>query len=142
MWEGETVILGVFNEVWTEQERFRSMFNIQGAMASLIELPLGGTDNANILRERSKPDKHGHGKGIECARAGRMLSKGHVGSSFNIKHSAPHWSNHKENASGCKEHTKMQDFTLNPSLKKHNGSDTRNATIGNPCAHQSDSNGS
>ncbi|GJW42706.1 reverse transcriptase domain-containing protein [Tanacetum coccineum] len=39
------------------------------------------TDNANISRERSKPDKHGHGKGIEYARAGRMLSKGmpHLG---------------------------------------------------------------
>ncbi|GJY62324.1 hypothetical protein Tco_0462981, partial [Tanacetum coccineum] len=32
------------------------------------------TDIAKISRKRSKPDKHGHGKGIECARAGRMLS--------------------------------------------------------------------
>ncbi|GJY03002.1 putative reverse transcriptase domain-containing protein [Tanacetum coccineum] len=24
---------------------------------------VGGTDNANIIRKRSKPDKHGHGKG-------------------------------------------------------------------------------
>ncbi|GJT38437.1 hypothetical protein Tco_0938302 [Tanacetum coccineum] len=29
----------------------------------------------------------------------------------------------------ARKHTKMQDFTLNPSLKKHNGSDTRNATL-------------
>ncbi|GKC57241.1 ribonuclease H-like domain-containing protein, partial [Tanacetum coccineum] len=35
------------------------------------------TDNAKISRKRSKPDNHGHGNGIECARAGRMLSKGH-----------------------------------------------------------------
>ncbi|GKA84113.1 reverse transcriptase domain-containing protein [Tanacetum coccineum] len=34
-----------------------------------------GTDIAKISRKRSKPDKHGHGNGIECARAGRMLSK-------------------------------------------------------------------
>ncbi|GJT96497.1 hypothetical protein Tco_1092015 [Tanacetum coccineum] len=38
--------------------------------------PGGGTDIAKILRKRSKPDKHGHGNGIECTRAGRMLSKG------------------------------------------------------------------
>ncbi|GJZ95810.1 hypothetical protein Tco_0668144 [Tanacetum coccineum] len=34
-----------------------------------------GTDIAKISRKRSKPDKHGHGNGIECARARRMLSK-------------------------------------------------------------------
>ncbi|GJY63562.1 reverse transcriptase domain-containing protein [Tanacetum coccineum] len=34
-----------------------------------------GTDIAKISRKRSKHDKHGHGNGIECARAGRMLSK-------------------------------------------------------------------
>ncbi|GJR55972.1 retrovirus-related pol polyprotein from transposon TNT 1-94 [Tanacetum coccineum] len=34
-----------------------------------------GTDIAKISRKWSKPDKHGHGNGIECARAGRMLSK-------------------------------------------------------------------
>ncbi|GJU45890.1 hypothetical protein Tco_1203156 [Tanacetum coccineum] len=33
------------------------------------------TDIAKISRKRSKPDKHEHGNGIECARAGRMLSK-------------------------------------------------------------------
>ncbi|GJU74398.1 hypothetical protein Tco_1265803 [Tanacetum coccineum] len=33
------------------------------------------TDIAKISRKWSKPDKHGHGNGIECARAGRMLSK-------------------------------------------------------------------
>ncbi|GJU37770.1 hypothetical protein Tco_1186124 [Tanacetum coccineum] len=34
-----------------------------------------GTDIAKISRKRLKPDKHGHGNGIECARAGRMISK-------------------------------------------------------------------
>ncbi|GJV35000.1 hypothetical protein Tco_1407477 [Tanacetum coccineum] len=34
-----------------------------------------GTDNAKISRKRSKLDNHGHGNGIECAKAGRMLSK-------------------------------------------------------------------
>ncbi|GJW10944.1 hypothetical protein Tco_1576771 [Tanacetum coccineum] len=29
----------------------------------------------------------------------------------------------------ARKHTKKQDFTVNPSLKKHNGSDTRNATL-------------
>ncbi|GJR13606.1 retrovirus-related pol polyprotein from transposon TNT 1-94 [Tanacetum coccineum] len=33
------------------------------------------TDIAKISRKRSKPDKHGHRNGIECAKAGRMLSK-------------------------------------------------------------------
>ncbi|GJU49573.1 reverse transcriptase domain-containing protein [Tanacetum coccineum] len=33
------------------------------------------TDIAKISRKRLKSDKHGHGNGIECARAGRMLSK-------------------------------------------------------------------
>ncbi|GJT18400.1 hypothetical protein Tco_0877106 [Tanacetum coccineum] len=32
-------------------------------------------DIAKISRKRSKPDKHGHRNGIECTRAGRMLSK-------------------------------------------------------------------
>ncbi|GJR83794.1 ribonuclease H-like domain-containing protein [Tanacetum coccineum] len=39
----------------------------------------GGTDKANITRKRSKPDKHGHGNGKECTRAGRMLSKSTIG---------------------------------------------------------------
>ncbi|GJX05418.1 ribonuclease H-like domain-containing protein [Tanacetum coccineum] len=29
----------------------------------VYKLPLSGTDNANITRKRSKPDKHGHGNG-------------------------------------------------------------------------------
>ncbi|GJY18718.1 RNA-directed DNA polymerase, eukaryota [Tanacetum coccineum] len=50
MWERENVILGDFNEVRMEEERFGSRFNIQGSnafnsfisMANLIDLPLGG----------------------------------------------------------------------------------------------------
>ncbi|GKG39743.1 hypothetical protein Tco_0463888, partial [Tanacetum coccineum] len=46
-WDGETVILGDFNEVRMEKERFGSSFNIQGAnafnnfisMSGLIDLP-------------------------------------------------------------------------------------------------------
>ncbi|GKB76681.1 reverse transcriptase domain-containing protein [Tanacetum coccineum] len=34
------------------------------------------TDIAKITRKRLKPDNHGHENGIECAKAGRMLSKG------------------------------------------------------------------
>nr|GEW86464.1 RNA-directed DNA polymerase, eukaryota [Tanacetum cinerariifolium] len=49
-WEGETVILGDFNKVQMEQERFGFVFNAQGAnvfnnyysMTNLIDLPLGG----------------------------------------------------------------------------------------------------
>lgn len=44
------LVLGDFNEVRTEDERFGSMFNIQGAnafnnfisSAGLVDLPLGG----------------------------------------------------------------------------------------------------
>ncbi|GJW21973.1 hypothetical protein Tco_0032595, partial [Tanacetum coccineum] len=32
------------------------------------------TGNAKIAGKQSKPDKHGHKNGIECAKAGRMLS--------------------------------------------------------------------
>ncbi|GJW78128.1 ribonuclease H-like domain-containing protein [Tanacetum coccineum] len=41
-----------------------------------IQNDLKCTDIAKISRKQSKPDKHGHGNGIECAKAGRMLSKG------------------------------------------------------------------
>nr|GFC08565.1 RNA-directed DNA polymerase, eukaryota [Tanacetum cinerariifolium] len=50
MWEGDTVIMGDFNEVHSENERFDSTFNRQGAIAfnnfissaCLIDLPLEG----------------------------------------------------------------------------------------------------
>ncbi|GJY24297.1 ribonuclease H-like domain-containing protein [Tanacetum coccineum] len=37
--------------------------------------PPQSTDIAKISRKRSKPENHRHGNGIECAKAGRMLSK-------------------------------------------------------------------
>ncbi|GJY76683.1 RNA-directed DNA polymerase, eukaryota [Tanacetum coccineum] len=53
-WDGETVVLVDFNEARTEQERFGSTFNIQGAnalnnfisLAGLVDLPLGGSEIA------------------------------------------------------------------------------------------------
>ncbi|GJZ88395.1 hypothetical protein Tco_0660177 [Tanacetum coccineum] len=44
-----------------------------------FRLPENGTDIAKISRKRSKLDKHGHGNGKECTRAGRMLSKSTLG---------------------------------------------------------------
>ncbi|GJT68314.1 RNA-directed DNA polymerase, eukaryota [Tanacetum coccineum] len=49
-WDGDCVIMGDFNKVRTEQERYGSVFNVQGAnafnsfisLASLIDLPLDG----------------------------------------------------------------------------------------------------
>ncbi|GJY82327.1 RNA-directed DNA polymerase, eukaryota [Tanacetum coccineum] len=49
-WEGECVIMGDFNEVRSEHERFGSVFNVQGtnafnnfiSLANLIDLPLDG----------------------------------------------------------------------------------------------------
>ncbi|GKA92229.1 RNA-directed DNA polymerase, eukaryota [Tanacetum coccineum] len=49
-WDGDCVIMGDFNEVRTEQERYGSVLNVQGAnafntfisLASLIDLPLNG----------------------------------------------------------------------------------------------------
>ncbi|GJU65091.1 RNA-directed DNA polymerase, eukaryota, partial [Tanacetum coccineum] len=49
-WDGECVIMGDFNEVRSEQERYGSVFNVQSAavfnnfisLASLIDLPLDG----------------------------------------------------------------------------------------------------
>ncbi|GJU77827.1 reverse transcriptase domain-containing protein [Tanacetum coccineum] len=37
------------------------------------------TNIAKASRKQSKPDKHGHGNGKECTRAGRMLSKSTIG---------------------------------------------------------------
>ncbi|GJY71915.1 RNA-directed DNA polymerase, eukaryota [Tanacetum coccineum] len=49
-WDGDCVIMGDFNDVRTEQERYGLVFNVQGAnafnsfisLASLIDLPLNG----------------------------------------------------------------------------------------------------
>ncbi|GJT77711.1 RNA-directed DNA polymerase, eukaryota [Tanacetum coccineum] len=64
-WDGETVILGDFNEVRTNHERFGSSFNIQGAnafnsfisMAGLIDLPLGGYSYTWAHKSASKMSK-------------------------------------------------------------------------------------
>ncbi|GJS94304.1 RNA-directed DNA polymerase, eukaryota [Tanacetum coccineum] len=63
--EGETVILGDFNEVQTEQERFGSMFNVQGAnvfnnfiaMTKLIGLPLRGYSYTLAHKSATKMSK-------------------------------------------------------------------------------------
>ncbi|GKB07586.1 RNA-directed DNA polymerase, eukaryota [Tanacetum coccineum] len=64
-WDGEVVILGDFNEVRSEQERFSSLFNSQGASAfnnfiatsGLIDLPLGGYSYTWAHKSASKMSK-------------------------------------------------------------------------------------
>ncbi|GKE83826.1 RNA-directed DNA polymerase, eukaryota, partial [Tanacetum coccineum] len=64
-WDGETVVLGDFNEVRTEQERFGSTFNIQGAnafnnfisLAGFVDLPLGGYSYTWAHKSASKMSK-------------------------------------------------------------------------------------
>ncbi|GJW35106.1 retrovirus-related pol polyprotein from transposon TNT 1-94 [Tanacetum coccineum] len=67
------------------ERRNRTLVEAARTMLSAAKVPLDGenldkmkekgTDIAKISRKRSKPDKHGHRNGIECAKAGRMLSK-------------------------------------------------------------------
>ncbi|GKF73399.1 hypothetical protein Tco_0219731, partial [Tanacetum coccineum] len=47
---------------------------------------------AKISRKWSKPDKHGHGNRIECAKAGRMLSWSTV-----VNHKKANFSKHHKN---------------------------------------------
>ena len=64
-WEGESVILGDFNEVRLEQERFGTSFNALGAnafnsfisMAGLIDLPLEGYSYTWSHKSASKMSK-------------------------------------------------------------------------------------
>ncbi|GJY90861.1 RNA-directed DNA polymerase, eukaryota [Tanacetum coccineum] len=64
-WDGETIILGDFNEVRSNHERFGSSFNTQGAnvfnnfisMAGLIDLPLGGYSFTWTHKSASKMSK-------------------------------------------------------------------------------------
>ncbi|GJZ30990.1 RNA-directed DNA polymerase, eukaryota [Tanacetum coccineum] len=64
-WDGETVVMGDFNEVRTEQERFGSTFNIQGDNASnnfiylagLVDLHLGGYSYTWAHKSASKMSK-------------------------------------------------------------------------------------
>ncbi|GJU71513.1 hypothetical protein Tco_1262918 [Tanacetum coccineum] len=68
MWDGETVILGNFNKVRLNHERFGSSFNIQGAnafnnfisMACLFDLPLGGYSYTWTHKSASKMSKLDH----------------------------------------------------------------------------------
>ncbi|GJW55867.1 RNA-directed DNA polymerase, eukaryota [Tanacetum coccineum] len=64
-WDGETVVMGDFNEVRTEQERFGSSFNILGAnvfnkfisSAGLVDIPLGGYSYTWAHKSASKMSK-------------------------------------------------------------------------------------
>ncbi|GJT62359.1 RNA-directed DNA polymerase, eukaryota [Tanacetum coccineum] len=64
-WEGETVVMGDFNEVCTEQERFGTYFNIHGAnvfnkfisLAGLVDIPLGGYSYTWAHKSSSKMSK-------------------------------------------------------------------------------------
>ncbi|GKA44708.1 RNA-directed DNA polymerase, eukaryota, partial [Tanacetum coccineum] len=64
-WDGETVVMGDFNEVRTEQEMFGSTFNIQGDNASnnfiylagLVDLHLGGYSYTWAHKSASKMSK-------------------------------------------------------------------------------------
>ncbi|GKA67445.1 RNA-directed DNA polymerase, eukaryota [Tanacetum coccineum] len=64
-WEGETVVMGDFNEVRTEQERFGTYFNIHGAnvfnkfisLAGLVDIPLGGYSYTWAHKSASKMSK-------------------------------------------------------------------------------------
>ncbi|GJY14815.1 hypothetical protein Tco_0385237 [Tanacetum coccineum] len=60
-----------FDEGFIMTAKFRRRHNFPDVVASRSRRR---TDIAKITRKRSKPDKHGHGNGIECAKAGRMLS--------------------------------------------------------------------
>ncbi|GKB50576.1 hypothetical protein Tco_0901329, partial [Tanacetum coccineum] len=45
-------------------------FKVAKDLWEKVQLLMQGTDNAKISRKRLKPDKHEHGNGIECAKAG------------------------------------------------------------------------
>ncbi|GJU34808.1 hypothetical protein Tco_1183162 [Tanacetum coccineum] len=95
--------------------------------------PGGGTDNAKISRKRLKPDKHGHGNGIGCARAGRMLSKS------NTSPNALIGSNLKGNdTEAMKETHQGLDLCTKRRTKEAQEGHITDCHAGNPCAHQSD----
>nr|GEV10482.1 RNA-directed DNA polymerase, eukaryota, reverse transcriptase zinc-binding domain protein [Tanacetum cinerariifolium] len=64
-WKGEVVIMGDFNEVWYKSDRFRSVFNVQGANvfnsfitnAGLEEVPLGGSSFTWCHKSATKMSK-------------------------------------------------------------------------------------
>ncbi|GJU18227.1 hypothetical protein Tco_1146193 [Tanacetum coccineum] len=80
----------VMLKIWELPHRIATAFHpqtsgqsleLQSWLERILERTVG-TDIAKITRKRSKPDKHGHGNGIECAKAGRMLSWSTVFSSL------------------------------------------------------------
>ncbi|GJY55663.1 hypothetical protein Tco_0454778 [Tanacetum coccineum] len=99
-----------------------------------ISLSLICMDIAKISRKRSKPDNHGHGNRIECAKAGRMLSK--VNRSTDIakisrKRSKPDNHGHG-NGIECAKAGRMLSKPLDQ-LDDHT-----DCQRGNPCDHQVD----
>ncbi|GJU52153.1 RNA-directed DNA polymerase, eukaryota [Tanacetum coccineum] len=65
LWDGECIILGDFNEVRSEHERFGTIFNVSGAKAfnhfistsGLIDLPLKGYSYTWSIKSASKMSK-------------------------------------------------------------------------------------
>ncbi|GKE25390.1 RNA-directed DNA polymerase, eukaryota, partial [Tanacetum coccineum] len=65
LWDGECIILGDFNEVRSEHERFGTIFNVSGAKAfnhfisalGLIDLPLEGYSYTWSIKSASKMSK-------------------------------------------------------------------------------------
>ncbi|GJT85929.1 reverse transcriptase domain-containing protein, partial [Tanacetum coccineum] len=92
-----------------------------------------GTDIAKISRKRSKPDKHGHGNGIENTRAGRMLSKSYTSPN------APIGGNPKGNDTRTMKETHQGlDFCTKRRTKEAQEGHITDCHAGNPCAHQND----
>ncbi|GJS18521.1 RNA-directed DNA polymerase, eukaryota [Tanacetum coccineum] len=64
-WAGEVVIMGDFNEVRTQDERFGSIFNIQGAAifnsfissSGLVDVPMGGCSFTWVYKSAAKMSK-------------------------------------------------------------------------------------
>ncbi|GJW87093.1 hypothetical protein Tco_0162433 [Tanacetum coccineum] len=92
-----------------------------------LSIAEGSTDIAKISRKRSKPGNHGHGKGKENTRAGRMLSKGDIN-----EHKPSHWQYQKGMSNGHagqrRKHTYQEGFALKVWKRSTKASDT-----GFPC---------
>ncbi|GKB80132.1 hypothetical protein Tco_0947027, partial [Tanacetum coccineum] len=84
-------------------------------------------DIAKISRKRSKPDNHGHGNGIECAKAGECYQE------FNIIRGF-HWSIPKRERHAYKEgNTPRIDFYTKRSTKEAQECHITDCHAGNPC---------